>query len=147
MSEWIAELVERLVVKRKRDGRCVYDEQAKVELVLACRERGVSISKLARRCGINANQLSGWIRRYERERVVTEAANASGVPAISAPAFVPVQITSSVRSEIQNDQAAIAIQAKLPNGVVLELKAGDLEQASKLIEKLGGLRCFASMTN
>lgn len=67
MSEWISELAQRLVVSRKRDGRCVYDEQAKRELILACQQPGISVSKVARQCGINSNQLSGWIRRHERE--------------------------------------------------------------------------------
>jgi hypothetical protein len=54
MSDWISELARRLVVGHKRDGRSIYDEQAKRELVLACREPGVSIAKLARDCGVNA---------------------------------------------------------------------------------------------
>ena len=53
------------------------------------------------------NQLSGWIRRYEHEHVGGEPGSASAVPAISAPAFVPVQMGSSARSESQNDHAAI----------------------------------------
>lgn len=41
MSERISELARRLVVGRRRDGRCVYDAQAKHELIMACREPGV----------------------------------------------------------------------------------------------------------
>ncbi len=37
MSEWTTELAGRLVIGRKRDGRCVYDAEAKRELVLASR--------------------------------------------------------------------------------------------------------------
>lgn len=49
MSEWKAELAKRLVIGHKRDGRCVHDEQAKRELVLACREpRRVGIQAGAR---------------------------------------------------------------------------------------------------
>ena len=51
-------LARRPVVGHKRDGRSIYNEQAKRELVLACREPGVSIAKLARDCGVNANQVS-----------------------------------------------------------------------------------------
>jgi transposase len=31
MSDWISELARRLVVGHKRDGRSIYDEQAKRE--------------------------------------------------------------------------------------------------------------------
>ncbi|MBC7957490.1 MAG: transposase, partial [Cytophagales bacterium] len=65
-DETILDLARRLVVGRKRDGRSVYDAQAKRELILACRAPGVSMAKLARECGINANQLSAWVRQYER---------------------------------------------------------------------------------
>lgn len=33
MSEWVSELVERLIVSRKRDGWYVYDVQAKQDLI------------------------------------------------------------------------------------------------------------------
>jgi len=49
------ELAARLVVSRKRDGRNVYDEQAKAQPVQACRQPGVSLARLARQCGVNAN--------------------------------------------------------------------------------------------
>ena len=100
MSEWISELAQRLVVSRKRDGRCVYDEQAKRDLILACQQPGISVSKLARQCGINSNQLSGWIRRHERE--ANDGARPLPVnqvtiePVLEAesvlPAFIPVKI-------------------------------------------------------
>ena len=62
-DETISDLARRLVVGRKRDGRSVYDAQAKRELILACRAPGVSMAKSARECGINANQLSAWVRQ------------------------------------------------------------------------------------
>jgi transposase len=59
-------LAQRLVVGRKRDGRSIYDEKAKHELVVACHEPGVSLAKVARACSVNANQLASWVRQYER---------------------------------------------------------------------------------
>jgi len=79
MSDQISELAQRLVIGHKRDGRCVYDVQAKQELILACRESGVSMARLARDCGINANQLSAWVRQSELE------AAAKRMPWVSAP--------------------------------------------------------------
>jgi transposase len=58
MSGNMEDLARRLVVGRKGDGRSVYDEAAKAELVAACGRPGASVSRLARECGINANQLS-----------------------------------------------------------------------------------------
>lgn len=54
-------------------------ERAKRELIPACREPSVSVSKLARQCGINSNQLSGWIRRQEREMGVGSQTGTSGL--------------------------------------------------------------------
>lgn len=145
MSEWIAELAQRLVVKRKRDGRCVYDEQAKRELIQACREPGVSVSKLARQCGINSNQLSGWIRRHERAMGIGSPAGASGLVVEPASAFVPVRVAPTAAHSAQTEVVAIGMQAKLPNGIVLELQGCDLDKTIALIQTLGGLRCSASM--
>lgn len=68
MSDEVEELVGRLVVGRKRDGRKVFDEGVKAELVALCAKSGASVSKLARECDLNANQLSRWIREHEQGR-------------------------------------------------------------------------------
>lgn len=62
MSEISTELF-TLVTGRKLDGRCTYDPQAKVEIVQACLQPGVSVAKIGMQCGINANLLRKWIRR------------------------------------------------------------------------------------
>jgi len=139
MSDWISELGARLVVGHKRDGRCVYDAQAKQELVLACRESGVSISKVARECGINANQLSAWIRRHERGSAKAVAPAATPVQ-MSQPAFVPVAIEAAKQETV----VTVDLQARLPNGVVVDLRGCDMQQTQELIDALGRLRCSAS---
>lgn len=140
MSESISELARRLVIGRKRDGRSIYDEQAKHELILACRQPGTSMAKLARECGVNANQLASWVRRYER--TLTEAATPPGeVLDAQMAAFVAVQVESTVPAGVERE---MSLQARLPNGVVLELRGCDLQQSSGLIEVLGRLRCSAS---
>ncbi|WP_230681408.1 transposase, partial [Paracidovorax cattleyae] len=58
------DLKRRLVVGHKSDGRSVYDEAAKSELVALCRQPGASGSRLARECGVNANQVSRWLREH-----------------------------------------------------------------------------------
>ena len=64
MTEEIEAIAKRLVVGRKRDGRSIYDPQARVDLVRVCRQSGVSLAKIARTCGINANVLSNWLRQH-----------------------------------------------------------------------------------
>lgn len=64
MTDERAELKRRLVVGRKSDGRCQYDEQAKSELVALCLQPGASVSRLAREFDLNANQLTRWLREH-----------------------------------------------------------------------------------
>lgn len=63
----LSELAQRLVVGHKRDGRSIYGEQAKRELILACCELGAFLAKVARACGVNANQLARWVRHAGHE--------------------------------------------------------------------------------
>lgn len=139
MSEWVLELAERLIVGRKRDGRCVYDVQAKQELILACGRPGISMAKLARDCGINANLLSTWVRNHERKAVALPAPAVIAAQA-AAPAFVPVHIEAAAAQA----QAMLQLQARLPNGVVVDLGGCDLPQACELLDVLGRMRCSAS---
>ena len=61
MSERVIDLVPGLVRGQKRNGRCVYDKQAKRELVRRCQQPGVSVAALALAHGLNANLLRKWI--------------------------------------------------------------------------------------
>ena len=47
MSERVIDVVPGLVRGQKRDGRCVYDRQAKRELVRRCQQPGVSVARMA----------------------------------------------------------------------------------------------------
>lgn len=139
MSEWISQLAGRLIASRKRDGRCVYDAQAKQELIEACAQPGISMARLARDCGINANLLNTWVRKHERKAVALSMPAAVEADA-GVPAFVPVCIEAPARPE----QANVQLQARLPNGVAVDLGGCDLPQACALLEALGRLRCSAS---
>ncbi len=146
MSDGMEELKRRLVVGRKSDGRSVYDEAAKAELVAACRP-GVSVSRLARECGINANQLSRWVREHSERRQ-----RAVAVSTASREAFVAVPVEAAATPPMPMPTAAsdspavvrMCLQARLPNGVVVDLRECDLRQAGEVIEALGRVRCSAS---
>lgn len=143
MSDAMEELARRLVVRRKSDGRSVYDEAAKAELVAACRKPGASVSRLARECGVNANQLSRWVRehsqRLQRSLTLSPAAR-------SAFVAVPLESAAPTPQESVNAPPAVqmGLQARLPNGVVVELRGCDLRQTAEVIEALGRVRCSVS---
>ena len=147
MSDGMEELARRLVIGRKSDGRCVYDEAVKTELVAACGRPGASVSRLARECGINANQLSRWVREHGERRQ-----RALAVSPGSREAFVAVPIETAVpmpmlMSTAASDSPAVGrmcLQAHLPNGVIVDLRDCDPHQAGVVIEALGRVRCSAS---
>ncbi|MEJ2801443.1 transposase [Comamonadaceae bacterium PP-2] len=154
MTDSIEELARRLVVGHKRDGRAVYDEQVKTELVLACGQPGASIARLARECGINANPLSRWIREhYQRIRQPPATTNAAALTPVSAPsAFValaiepspPVVPVEAVARPTPPSAHAMQLQATLPNGIVIDLSSCERAALSAVLDILGGLRCSVS---
>ncbi|MEP6877098.1 MAG: transposase [Burkholderiales bacterium] len=141
MSDEVEELVGRLVVGRKRDGRKVFDEGVKAELVALCARSGASVSKLARECDLNANQLSRWIREHEQGRGRAVVAR----PGAAREAFVELPVVAStMRSSSEESSNAMSVQAWLPNGVVVEVRAVELRQTLEMFEALGRMRCSVS---
>ena len=62
-----------LVLKHRRDGRCVYSQQGKLALVDACSRPGASVAAIALARGVNANLLGKWITRYAALRAARPA--------------------------------------------------------------------------
>jgi len=146
MTTDLEDLKRRLVLRHKADGRSVYDEAAKAELVALCVQSGASVSRLARDCGINANQLSRWLREGGHGGRA-RAAGAQARPTL--PAFVavtmPTMPAASVRDGDDNP-ATMTLQARLPNGVSIELRGLGPSSIAAAIEALGSVRCSASTT-
>ena len=143
MTEDIESIAKRLVVGHKRDGRSIYDRQARSDLVQASRQPGVSLARIARICGINANVLSNWVRQDERQRDGSAAPVGDIIELPAAPAFVAVQVAAAPAPNAAA-AAALAIHVRLPNGVTVELKLPDMDGASRMLEVLGRMRCSAS---
>lgn len=143
MSDDMEDLARRLVVGRKCDGRSVYDEAAKAELVAACGRPGASVSRLARECGINANQLSRWVREHSQRR---QRAVAVSSPPGQAFVAVPIEAAAPLPMVTSGSPAVgkMTLQARLPNGVVLDLRECDLRHVGVVIEALGRVRCSVS---
>lgn len=145
MADDLEDLKRRLVVGHKRDGRSVYDEAAKAELVALCMQPGASVSRLARECGVNANQVGRWLR--EQGQVRRHTAVASAAPAPAPAAFVAVPVLSTPGTPAARDDSiacVMSLQARLPNGVAVDLRGVDPRHVGELIQALGRLRCSVS---
>ncbi len=149
MSEGMQDLARRLVLRRKSDGRGVYDEAAKAELVAACAKPGVSMSRLARECGVNANQLSRWVREAGERRQRGVAAPALrevfvAVPIEAAGVKPRAMQGNQARALGQERSTRLGLRVHLPNGVEIEMCECELRQLGEVLEALGRARCFAS---
>ncbi len=143
MSDDLEDLKRRLVVGHKSDGRSVYDESVKAELVALCMQPGASVSRLARECGVNANQVGRWLREHGQGRRRVAVASDASAPA----AFVAVPVLPAPGSpDVQVDDVAtsLSLQARLPNGVAVDLRDVDPRHVGAVLEALGRLRCSAS---
>ncbi|WP_396643634.1 IS66-like element accessory protein TnpA [Methylomonas sp. 2B] len=121
------------MVGHGRNGRCLYDPEAKRELVEVCLQPGISVAKVALEHGINANLLRKWIGLYRE----TEA-SAPNRP-LALPAFVPVQSLSTGKP------AESAFRAELPNGVKLALPSATLSDLPLILKALAELPCSVSI--
>lgn len=128
-----------------RGGKRRYDPQAKRALVQACLEPDISLAGLALAHGVNANLLRKWVVQHQRQ-LACEA----GVTARGASVFVPVKVGTQEPTSIGAPMRTPAtapphpssrLQARLPNGVTLELACDrqDTTLLSALIHALG--RC------
>ena len=145
MTEQIEAIAKRLVMRQKRDGRSVYDPSAKAELLRLAQQPGVSLAKIARACGMNANVLGNWMRQAERGQA-DRAGAGSEVVDIAAPAFVAVQVESlpQAQSPLPSPSPPWELQLRLPNGVSVDVRGCEIDGALRLIEALGRMRCSAS---
>ena len=86
MSERVVELVPGLVRGHKPGGRCIYDREAKRELIRRSLQPGVCVAGLALAHGLNANLLRKWITVATGRRVIEEE---------QAPTLLPVAVTQA----------------------------------------------------
>ena len=145
MTDDLEDLRRRLVVGHKSDGRSVYDEVAKAELLTLCRQPGASVSRLARECGVNANQVSRWLREHEYGgRVRKTVAGLVPAPAAFVAVALPPTAAAPIGAQGCDTVVVMDMQARLPNGVAIDLRGVELRNVGEVIEALGRLRCSAS---
>jgi transposase len=139
------------------NGKRTFDAEGKRRLIEACRQPGVSISGMALKAGINANQLHKWIRgrgcgskRGDEVAAIDndELAPSAFVPVVAVgdvvvPASFASESVPAVRRETERALpravASARLTAQLPNGVRVELECGgrDVELVKAMIEALG----------
>lgn len=132
MKECKPQLSRPLIVGHGRDGRCLYDPEAKRELVEICLRPNISVAKVALEFGINANLLRKWMGYY------CETAHPNPRDPLALPAFVPIQSLSAEKP------AGSTLRAELPNGVKLTLQLVAPSDLPLMLKVLAELPCSAS---
>ncbi|MBD9360817.1 transposase [Methylomonas fluvii] len=132
MKEHTTRLSRPLIAGHGRDGRCLYDPEAKRELVRICLQRGLSVAKVALEHGINANLLRKWIGLYPE----LGASVRNG--ALALPTFAPVLALGA------EQPAKPALNVSLPNGIRLELPSVALSDLPLILHTLAELPCSVS---
>jgi transposase len=121
-----------------RTGRPNYARGVRDRLAAAACEPGVSVSKLARENGINANMLFTWRRRYLAEQ---QAQSTGLMPVVLVDdARAELGASSSVEPQAQDTRPALAagtIEIRIGRTVV---KVDGLVDADLLRIVLGSLR-------
>ena len=142
MTEINTELRARLVTAHKSDGRCIYDRQAKRQLVQECTRPGVSISRMAMLYGVNANLLRKWIDKAARQNSLVAAPELPSGAVTVSPAFVQLQVAKhKVLPGIAVSSLRIGMQAHLANGVSLEFGEVTPDALSAVLRMLSTLPC------
>jgi len=103
----------------------------------------VSVARLARDCGVNANQVARWLREHSQGGHRPAAAGRAAAP----PAFMAVPVVRSTLTQAglaEGAAAQLVMNARLPNGVAIDLRGVDPRRIGEVIEALGRLRCSAS---
>jgi transposase len=131
-------------------GKRSFDPIDKRRLVEACLRPGTSLSGLALKAGVNANQLHKWVRVHEQGgapvRREAPAVLSAFVPVVTIEGATPVmapaahRVTTAESSCVSPLSARPArLMAHLPNGVKLELEcsADDVAIVNAMIVALG----------
>jgi transposase len=115
-------------IRVRSNGKRDYDPVAKRRLIQMCVSSGASVSSMALKAGVNANQLRKWIGQ---SRQAAHAGKDALVP------FVAVQtcaVLDSPSAAAPVTGRSAVLGARLPNGTTLELSCG--AEDAKLIRAI-----------
>jgi transposase len=102
---------------RRTGPRRLWTLEQKIQMVTESREPGASVSEVARRHGVNSNQVFAWRRLHEQGRLLKDTD--------SGPLqLLPVQVTGDVESPPVEFSAtksrpteAVRVEISLPDGI------------------------------
>jgi transposase len=135
-------------------GKRSFDPVDKRRLVEACLRPGASLSGLALKAGVNANQLHKWVRARQQGRAPimhdAPAALSAFVPVVTIEEPAPVIACAPTPHRTTGPESCCAppsstrtrparLTARLPNGVNIELEcsAGDVAVINAVVVALG----------
>ena len=127
-------------------SRRTHTPEFKRSAVEASNQPGASIAGVAMACGINANQLSRWVREHgeRRQRSVVADQVTARESFVAVPVRPTPALTTMPAADDNHPTAPLNLQARLPNGVVFDLREIDVQQVGVVIEALGRVRCSVS---
>ncbi|MPW11294.1 transposase [Paraburkholderia sp. CNPSo 3155] len=126
-------------------GKRSFDPMDKRRLIEACLQPGASLSGLALRAGVNANQLRKWVRLHQQSNApVSEGLPCAFVPVVAIDDGTSVPAARHAREPERVHLSSrvptpVRLAAQLPNGVKLEFEcaAGDTGLLAALVAALG----------
>ncbi|MGF6508295.1 IS66-like element accessory protein TnpA [Paraburkholderia sp. 32] len=120
-------------------GKRSFHPSDKRRLVDACLQPGASLSGLALKAGVNANQLRKWVRLREQStssaRFNTAVGLSAFVPVVAIDDAAPTTHVAQPTPELDRADLsppatqAARLSARLPNGVKLELECSGRDAA------------------
>lgn len=127
---------------RRTGPRQKHTIEEKRRIVEETHERGASVAVVARRYGVNANQVFGWRQLYRRG--LLEVTNAQGAPAmlpvkVTTPTLLPTERRASraVPKDAPRRIAADSIEIELGNGRCIRVHGRvDIKALSRIIDAL-----------
>jgi transposase len=125
---------------RRTGPRRQHTLEEKRRIVEETRVKGASVSSVARRHEVNANQVFAWRQLYRRGLLVPEAAQdrAEMLPVrVSTPTVLPTKPAASVGKAARPERASKSIEIKLANGHSVVLRGRfDAKTLSRVLDLL-----------
>ncbi|KNE76127.1 Mobile element protein [Candidatus Burkholderia crenata] len=133
-------------------GKRSFDPADKQRLIDACLEPGASLSGLALKAGVNANQLHKWVRLREQSNAAVRGnvalAPSAFMAVVAIDDTVPVPISSPAAPRVSLPEpepsrlsprsgASARLSAQLSNGVKLELACSGEDGALVVSDRSG----------